>query len=130
LLSIFKYFWNHLMAAMIPIGITCIADALDPSARERWYKMRKKTRKYILAAAMAFPAACCGALGSAEATTLHQSETNLEADPSIERAGYYRGGGYRNYGPRWGGYYGHSYYRPYRYYRRSYSRGYYDDDCY
>jgi hypothetical protein len=91
--------------------------------------MRKTLSKHRLAAAIAFVAACCGGIASAGATTIHRSGTDLEADPSVERAGYY-GYGYRSYGPRWGGYYGHSYYRPYRYYRPSYYGNYYDDDCY
>jgi hypothetical protein len=87
-------------------------------------------RKHSLITTVAFLAACYGSLASAGATTLTEQAYNLEADPSIERAGYYNGYGYGHYGSRGNGYYGHSYYRPYRYYRPSYYRGYYDDDCY
>jgi hypothetical protein len=92
--------------------------------------MRKDMRKHSLTAAVALLAACYGSLASADATTLTKSADILEADPAIEKVGYYSGYGHRHYGSRGNGYYGHSYYRPYRYYRPSYYRGYYDEDCY
>ena len=80
---------------------------------------------------------CCAGTLPARATLSDLSAPDYGRKAEIQNVGHWSGDyGYRDrdyyggYGGHWNDRYGDNYYRPRHYYRPTYNRRYYDDDCY